>query len=138
MWPLAVALQEAHRGIEEVTCLRAAIKWPNDLVVQGRKLGGLLAEATNHGVVVGAGINVNFAGTALSLDQPLTTVADQLGRPVSREALLIASLRVVRAVVWSVAGGAGRGVAGLACRFGLDRGKRCGLALVGETMTEPL
>ena len=90
MWPLAVALQEA---IEEVTCLRAAIKWPNDLVVQGRKLGGLLAEATNHGVVVGAGINVNFAGTALSLDQPLTTVADQLGRPVSREVLLIASLR---------------------------------------------
>jgi BirA family biotin operon repressor/biotin-[acetyl-CoA-carboxylase] ligase len=34
------------------------LKWPNDLLVNGRKLGGILAEATSDGVVIGIGINV--------------------------------------------------------------------------------
>ncbi len=90
LWPLAVALQEATR---RVTGLRAAIKWPNDLVLDGRKLGGLLAETAANGVVVGAGLNVNFSAADLSLDQPAATVSDALGRHVSRETLLIESLR---------------------------------------------
>ena len=90
LWPLAVALAEAS---ERVAGARPAIKWPNDLMLCGRKLGGLLAETTTGGVVVGAGVNVNFAAAALSLDQPLTTLADARGHPISRETLLIASLR---------------------------------------------
>jgi BirA family biotin operon repressor/biotin-[acetyl-CoA-carboxylase] ligase len=90
MWPLSVALQEA---IAQETGVRAAIKWPNDLVVRDRKLGGLLAETAHDCVVVGAGINVNFSATALALDQPFTTLADEFGEPISREALLIAGLR---------------------------------------------
>ena len=90
LWPLALALQEAT---QHVTGLRAAIKWPNDLVLGGKKLGGLLAETTADSVVVGAGLNVNFPAAALALDQPLTTLADALGRHASREELLIASLR---------------------------------------------
>lgn len=90
LWPLALALQEA---IQRETGLQAAIKWPNDLVVGGKKLGGLLAETAAHGVVVGAGLNVNFPATALSLDQPATTIRDVLGHPTSREVLLIESLR---------------------------------------------
>lgn len=90
LWPLAVALQEA---IARETGVRPAIKWPNDLVVESRKLGGLLAETAANGVVVGAGINVNFAAADLTLDQPLTTLAEELGHPVSREDVLIACLR---------------------------------------------
>lgn len=90
LWPLALALRDAT---ERVTGLRAAIKWPNDLVLDGKKLGGLLAETGANGVVVGAGINVNFPAAALSLDQPVTTLSDAAGRAVSREALLIESLR---------------------------------------------
>ena len=90
LWPLAVALQEAT---EHVTGLRAAIKWPNDLILCGKKLGGLLAETTADAVVVGAGLNVNFPAGALLLDQPVATVSDALGRHVFREELLVASLR---------------------------------------------
>lgn len=90
LWPLALALQEAT---QHVTGLQAVIKWPNDLVLCGKKLGGLLAETAANGVVVGAGLNVNFPAAALALDQPLTTLADALGRHASREELLIASLR---------------------------------------------
>lgn len=90
LWPLALALQDA---IARETCLSPAIKWPNDLVIDGKKLGGLLAESTANGVVVGAGLNVNFAAADLPVDQPLTTLADELGRPVSREDLLVAILQ---------------------------------------------
>ena len=73
--------------------MHAAIKWPNDLVVRGRKVGGLLAEATRRGIVVGAGVNVNFSAAELTVEQPLATVLDELGHPARREDLLIASLR---------------------------------------------
>ena len=90
MRPLSLALQGA---IERETGLRAGIKWPNDLVVRGRKLGGLLAESTHRGVVVGAGLNVNFSAATLPLDRPLTTLRDEAGREISREALLTACLQ---------------------------------------------
>ena len=41
--------------------LRVSLKWPNDLLVNGRKLGGILAEATSDGVVIGIGVNVAMA-----------------------------------------------------------------------------
>ena len=90
LWPLAAALQEA---LAHVAGLRAAIKWPNDLVVHGKKLGGLLAETTADGVVVGAGLNVNFSAADLVVDQPFTTLLDELGEVTSREELLTACLR---------------------------------------------
>jgi BirA family biotin operon repressor/biotin-[acetyl-CoA-carboxylase] ligase len=55
-----VALAE---GIEQATGLRVDLKWPNDLQVSRRKLGGILAESSGAGdrsdtVIVGYGINV--------------------------------------------------------------------------------
>ncbi len=90
LWPLAVALQAALRQEADVC---TAIKWPNDLVVRGRKVGGLLAETTRRGIVVGAGVNVNFSAAAIDVEQPLTTVADEANGPVAREALLVACLQ---------------------------------------------
>lgn len=57
----AVALQ---RAVRDQTGLETKIKWPNDLVVDGRKLAGILAEASGELgradlVVIGLGLNVN-------------------------------------------------------------------------------
>jgi BirA family transcriptional regulator, biotin operon repressor / biotin---[acetyl-CoA-carboxylase] ligase len=57
----AVAIVQA---IEELTPLRPTIKWPNDIMVNGKKLVGILtelqAEADQvHAVIIGSGINVN-------------------------------------------------------------------------------
>jgi BirA family biotin operon repressor/biotin-[acetyl-CoA-carboxylase] ligase len=61
----AVALA-VRSALERLSGLRADLKWPNDLVVAGNKLAGLLAEvaATTDGVavVVGFGVNLTYEG----------------------------------------------------------------------------
>jgi BirA family biotin operon repressor/biotin-[acetyl-CoA-carboxylase] ligase len=57
----AVSICEA---IKEVTGLNAQIKWPNDILIHNKKLGGILTEINAemdeiHSVVIGIGINVN-------------------------------------------------------------------------------
>lgn len=62
--PLLVGIAAA-RAIEEVCPdLRAGIEWPNDLVVAGRKVGGILCEswddgAGGRGMAIGTGINIS-------------------------------------------------------------------------------
>ncbi|HET9732588.1 MAG TPA: biotin--[acetyl-CoA-carboxylase] ligase [Acidimicrobiales bacterium] len=75
---VALAAAEAAAGLAGV---KADLKWPNDLLVDGRKLAGILSEAEFSGgrpaVVVGLGMNVNWpeplpdevAATATSLDR---------------------------------------------------------------------
>jgi BirA family biotin operon repressor/biotin-[acetyl-CoA-carboxylase] ligase len=81
----AVALAAAE-ACEQVAGVRPDLKWPNDLLVDDRKLAGVLAEADLPAVVVGIGINVNWGAT----DVPNGGVAlDQCaGRPVERGAVL--------------------------------------------------
>ncbi len=56
--PLCVGLA-ASEAIEAVTpAVQVAIKWPNDLLVGERKVGGVLCEAVGARVVIGIGINV--------------------------------------------------------------------------------
>ncbi len=98
----------AIEGIAAVTGLRAALKWPNDILWQGRKLGGMLAELRLHGeqidyVVLGLGLNVNLTfGPGSPAPAELWTTATSLqmavGRPISRLALLAAI--VGRCEVW--------------------------------------
>ncbi|HXV33185.1 MAG TPA: biotin--[acetyl-CoA-carboxylase] ligase [Gaiellaceae bacterium] len=45
--------------VEEATGAAAGIKWPNDVLLGGRKVAGVLAEAAGGGVVLGIGLNVN-------------------------------------------------------------------------------
>jgi BirA family biotin operon repressor/biotin-[acetyl-CoA-carboxylase] ligase len=68
----------------------ATIKWPNDLLVDGRKIAGLLAESVVRGAgefmgfVLGLGVNLNLdAETMASIDQPATSLAVSTGRPVN-------------------------------------------------------
>ena len=86
----AVAASDA---CEEVAGFRPQLKWPNDIVVGDRKLGGLLAEAELKGetvdaVVVGMGLNVNWDRPPPGLEDIAVAASEVAGRPVDREALL--------------------------------------------------
>lgn len=59
------------RAVRELGVAGAGLKWPNDVLVDGRKLSGLLTELTAHGVVIGAGLNV--AMTEQQLPVPTAT-----------------------------------------------------------------
>ena len=69
------------------------LKWPNDLVVEGRKLGGLLVEGGGEHAgpvraVIGLGLNVRMPDTmAATLDQPWTDLVRLMDPPPSRNAL---------------------------------------------------
>ena len=81
-------------AIREVTGLLPEIKPPNDLLADGRKLAGILAEARENRVVLGVGINVNVAAEDLprNVDRQPTSLLAELGTPVDRAPLLAAIL----------------------------------------------
>ncbi|HEV2952973.1 MAG TPA: biotin--[acetyl-CoA-carboxylase] ligase [Candidatus Dormibacteraeota bacterium] len=54
--PLAAGVAAAEACAHNV-----GLKWPNDLVLKGRKVGGILLEASGQKVVVGFGINLSWA-----------------------------------------------------------------------------
>jgi BirA family biotin operon repressor/biotin-[acetyl-CoA-carboxylase] ligase len=81
----------AVEGIESVTGVRPALKWPNDLLLDGRKLGGMLADLRTAGdqvqyAVLGAGLNVNAVPPALAATS--IALASVLGHAVDRVELL--------------------------------------------------
>ncbi len=81
-------------AIREVTGLMPEIKLPNDLLVDGRKLAGILAEARDERVVLGIGINANSSRENLpdAVDNAPTSLLAELGVPVDRARLLAAIL----------------------------------------------
>jgi len=90
MMASSVAMAEA---IEQVTALPTTLKWPNDVLVHGRKVCGILIETGEGAAVVGMGLNVNGSlADDPELGARATTLADALGATVSREALAIALL----------------------------------------------
>jgi BirA family transcriptional regulator, biotin operon repressor / biotin---[acetyl-CoA-carboxylase] ligase len=93
---LAAAVAAAQ-AIRETTGLLARLKWPNDVLVDGKKVVGVLAEVAAGGewVVVGIGINANIEQEALPdvAGYPATSLQVLVGRPVDRMALLRALLR---------------------------------------------
>lgn len=83
-----VAMAEAVRA----TGVDARVKWPNDVLVGGRKVSGILAErlADGSGVVIGAGVNVLL--TEDELPVPTATSLALEGADVDVDALLAAWL----------------------------------------------
>jgi BirA family biotin operon repressor/biotin-[acetyl-CoA-carboxylase] ligase len=80
-------------GIRTATGLGAGVKWPNDLLVGRRKLAGILAEGLSIGtpaqaVVIGVGVNVLRASYPSDVAARATSIEEELGRAVDREALL--------------------------------------------------
>ena len=93
-----------------MTGLMPDIKLPNDLLVEGRKLAGILAEARDDRVVLGIGINVNVPKEDLpsAVDREPTSLLAELGAPVDRAALLAAVLLELerRYDAWNLPSGA--------------------------------
>jgi BirA family transcriptional regulator, biotin operon repressor / biotin---[acetyl-CoA-carboxylase] ligase len=94
--PLAIA-----EAVEQVTAsrgaaLRADLKWPNDVLVNGRKVAGVLIETTANQegetvALVGAGINVNLDVAAYpEIEDIATSLKVELGFELPREEVLAA------------------------------------------------
>lgn len=59
--------------------LKPALKWPNDVLVNGKKICGILSEGITGGVIIGIGLNVNMQN-AEHIDQPATSVLIETGK----------------------------------------------------------
>jgi BirA family biotin operon repressor/biotin-[acetyl-CoA-carboxylase] ligase len=88
------------RAIHDQTGLRPEIKWPNDILVRGRKTAGILTELSaelDHVkyVILGIGVDVNLTASEFSTDlrKTATSLRIELGKPVLRPELATAILR---------------------------------------------
>ena len=110
-WPslslvVGVALAEAVGALCQ---LDVSIRWPNDLLVNGRKLAGILIEAhtgSSGGEWVVVGIGLNLLDAPTGLDQPATALREHLAHPPTRQELAAALFRSLerRYEAWTVGG----------------------------------
>lgn len=88
------------RAIRDQTGLTPQIKWPNDILIEGRKVAGVLTELSaevdhvKH-LILGIGVDVNLAASEFSADlrKLATSLKIETGRHVHRAALAAAILR---------------------------------------------
>lgn len=103
-WPRDVTGLSLAAGIAVIDALRhlgvggLGMKWPNDILLDGRKLGGILIEVSGEAsgtctLVIGIGINLHIGEHDASLiDQPWIDLQQALGRSVDRNELAAACL----------------------------------------------
>lgn len=89
----AMAAVATRRAIAEVSGISAGIKWVNDLVLDGKKLCGILTEWCGTAAIIGIGINVNTAAFPDELLPSVTSLRLLTGRTLSVEALADALAR---------------------------------------------
>ena len=89
------------RALDPLLGGKLALKWPNDLLGDGRKLGGILIESRplddpRAFFAIGFGINLRLDGDALAaIDTPATSLAQLAGNLPDRSALLVACIDAV-------------------------------------------
>lgn len=90
----AVAVAEA---LIDIAGVEARLKWPNDVMVSGRKIAGILLESrsviASAPTIIGIGVNVAQSRFAPDLAGRATSIALECGRAIARDALLDALLR---------------------------------------------
>jgi BirA family biotin operon repressor/biotin-[acetyl-CoA-carboxylase] ligase len=129
---MGIAVAEA---IENITGLRADLRWPNDLMLRERKLAGILVEAVPGALIVGIGLNVNHARFPEEIAATATSLLIESGREHSREALLDALLGWVDHYADVAVADA---VLEWAARSSYARGKRVVVEEAGEGVTDGL
>ena len=80
-----IMAMSAAKGIHEVTDLEVGIKWPNDIVINGKKAVGILTEMIAepdyiHYVIIGTGINVNTRSFPEDISKTATSLFLETGR----------------------------------------------------------
>lgn len=99
-----VAANAVHALIAPLCAGQARIKWPNDILVDGAKIAGILLERAGDAVVVGIGVNV--MGHPEGLDRPVTSLAAQGAEDADAGALVerLAELFAHWLAVWRAQG----------------------------------
>ena len=96
LWPelSLVAGEAVAAALREETCVPAELSHPNDVLVAGRKLAGILPEASKGRVVLGVGVNVNQTAEELPAEaaKPPTSLRVETGRELERAPLIAAIL----------------------------------------------
>jgi BirA family biotin operon repressor/biotin-[acetyl-CoA-carboxylase] ligase len=86
-------------AIRELTHLDVSIKWPNDLIIEGKKLGGILIETKivkgEVYAVLGIGINVNFERQEMpeEIKDFATSIMEEMGTAYSRAQIALEILK---------------------------------------------
>ncbi len=96
LWPelSLVAGDAVAAALREQTGVAAGLSHPNDVLIEGRKLAGILAEASPGRVLLGIGVNVNQTKDELPADtpKPATSLRLETGRDWARTPLFAAIL----------------------------------------------
>jgi BirA family biotin operon repressor/biotin-[acetyl-CoA-carboxylase] ligase len=77
--------------LEEEYGLKPQIKWPNDVLIEGRKIAGILAEGTTQGgefqgLALGIGVNLNTSKEIIEkIDKPATSLFCETGVHITKE-----------------------------------------------------
>jgi BirA family biotin operon repressor/biotin-[acetyl-CoA-carboxylase] ligase len=80
----------AVEAIHKVTDLACDLRWPNDVLIQSKKCGGILTQMESSAIIAGIGINVNHAQFPAELSAVATSLRiASNGRVFSRERLLV-------------------------------------------------
>lgn len=92
------------QAIENLYQLKTNLKWPNDVLIDGRKVSGILLESQSKGnkinkVAVGIGINVNQPNFTGRFNIDPTSVKKEFGKGVSRERLLSEVLNIFENII---------------------------------------
>jgi BirA family biotin operon repressor/biotin-[acetyl-CoA-carboxylase] ligase len=87
---MSVVISDA---IENLYQLKSDLKWPNDVLINGKKVAGILTETSLQGnrfelAVLGIGINVNQTVFQGEYNYPPTSLKNQLRKEIKRESLL--------------------------------------------------
>lgn len=111
---IAVALRDTVAALLPADRL-VQVKWPNDILVDRRKVAGILIETGVHSdrlrsVIVGIGLNVNQSGFDPSLHGQATSLAVALGRPLVPEDVLAVLLAQVEAGYMALRAGRFEGI----------------------------
>jgi BirA family biotin operon repressor/biotin-[acetyl-CoA-carboxylase] ligase len=133
---LAAGLAVAE-SVHEVTGLWGDLRWPNDVMMGGRKFCGILtelnAEVTRvRYVVVGVGMNVNNEGFPPELEGIATSLAMEAGRRFSRVELVAALLRALDREQAALVDGVGAARERILRRFEAHSSYCCGCAVAVE------
>ena len=93
---LGVAAADA---IAQATGIQCDLRWPNDLMLDNRKVGGIIVQLVNGNAVAGIGINVNHANFPPALAAEAISLRQHVGRELSREDILLALFPAIDAVI---------------------------------------
>jgi BirA family biotin operon repressor/biotin-[acetyl-CoA-carboxylase] ligase len=88
----------AHSAVQALTGLDVDLKWPNDLLIRGKKVGGILTEMHAEPnqvrfVIVGIGLNANQDKFPVEIASIATSLLAETGKSQSRMELLVRLLR---------------------------------------------